>query len=417
MILTTKLSLIIYFILILSKFHYTNGKVTLNLITFSFEKDSKYIDEITNEFNAYSEENNLDIYLQKTLLTSDNITIDIDSYANTIESLLSKKSVKYDLIMVNAVYVHRFDNYVLDLNCYISKEIRDLYSNSIVQNIGVRNNKLIALPLYHDVGVFFSNRKYLGKYNITPPETWDELIEKASIILKSEEKQGNTDLIGYLGNFPESDAGIASTFEFIHSFRESRDSPTPSFNSNEAHRALKKIKEIKEKISSDDSFRISEDKIVQVLLSQKVLFGRFWKIDLGMYQITPLPGEKKGVSASWVNGYYLMINKFIKDENKLATAKVIEFFLSKDFQINHAIKNNKVSGSETIYDDDFLCQNIDCKFIKSLQFIARISETAHKNDFVNGISLSEFVGQRGIANSTQSVGNRRTGRYNIENGH
>jgi len=61
--------------------------------------------------------------------------------------------------------------------------------------------------------------------------------------------------------------------------------------------------------------------------------------------------------------------------------EVIEFFLSKDFQINHAIKNNKVSGSETIYDDDFLCQNIDCKFIKSLQFIARISETAHKNDF------------------------------------
>jgi len=381
MILSTKFSLIFFFFIVLSKFYDTNG-MKINFITFQFNKNS-YIDDIINEFNEYSKENNLDIELNKIFYSSDNVTSNINDYATAMESSLIKGSKKHDLIMVNAVYVYRFENYVTDLRNYVSKEIRDLYSNDLVLSIGMKNNKLIGLPLYHDIGVLYSNRKYLGKYNITVPETWDEMIEKASFILEKEKQQGNTDLIGYLGNFPESEAAIASTMEFLYSFRENKDAPLPSFRSNDARRAFIKLKEIKDKISSTEGFRINEGDIVKMMVSQKAIFGRFWNGSLGMYKITRLPGEKKGISASWVNGYYLIMNKNISDEKKKASGKVIEFLLSRETQEKHMIENMKISGSELLYDDETLCQKFDCNLYKSLHLITRVSDSVNKNNDQN----------------------------------
>jgi len=50
-----------------------------------------------------------------------------------------------------------------------------------------------------DYTYLYSNTNYLKKYNKTVPETWEELKDTASYILKEEEKLGNTDLVGYNG--------------------------------------------------------------------------------------------------------------------------------------------------------------------------------------------------------------------------
>jgi len=52
------------------------------------------------------------------------------------------------------------------------------------------------------MGVLYSNKMFLGKYNKTIPKTWDELLETGQYILEREKKQGNEDVIGYLGYFP-----------------------------------------------------------------------------------------------------------------------------------------------------------------------------------------------------------------------
>jgi len=57
-------------------------------------------------------------------------------------------------------------------------------------------------PFYVSYSILYSNSKLLNKYGKEIPETWDELIETGSYILKNEIKNGNYDLIGYNGLFP-----------------------------------------------------------------------------------------------------------------------------------------------------------------------------------------------------------------------
>ncbi|KAG4083846.1 periplasmic binding protein-like II [Neocallimastix lanati (nom. inval.)] len=346
------------------------------------------MNDIINEFNDYAKENNIDIYLNEIYLSKKNTTINMLNLSSSLESLLLKGSTKYDLIMISPIYLYRFENSVEDLKKYISKDILDLYSNKNVKSIGTKNNKIMGLPLYNDVGVLYSNNIYLKKYNLTVPETWDELIEKAKFIMDREKEQGNSDLIGFMGNFQNSEILVPSTMEYLYSFRDTIDSPLPNFNSENAHRAFKKLLEIKEKVSSNDSFRLSEDKIVPLLISRKVIFGRFWNVPLsGLYTISRLPGEKKGISASWINGYYLLMNKYITEEKKEAVARVIEFTLSKNIQKMILLKYMKISGSDVLFQDEDLCKQFDCDFYHSLQFLSREAETASEQTDYN----SKFI--------------------------
>ena len=90
-----------------------------------------------------------------------------------------------------------------------------------------------------------------------------------------------------------------------------------------------------------------------------------------LYYISPLPGLKEGINASCISGYNLIINNYISEEKKIASGKIIDFFLSKDIQKRNLIKYGKYSAMDNIYEDQELCQNIDCKLFKSLQLIER----------------------------------------------
>jgi len=93
------------------------------------------------------------------------------------------------------------------------------------------------------------------------------------------------------------------TIELLYSFRDTIDSSDiPSYKCDNSLRALKKAKEIKEKISSE--YRSFETETFKITFEGNTLFFKIFYINLeSMFYITPLPGEKKGISASCVGGY------------------------------------------------------------------------------------------------------------------
>ncbi|ORX51096.1 hypothetical protein BCR36DRAFT_397296 [Piromyces finnis] len=241
---------IILSLILLSRIYVVVYGITVNFYTFSYEDKCEYLEEITNDFNDYSKKNGLDIHLNRILLSPRNISVYVNDYDSTVESILKKKNKSYDLFMISAVYTNFFDPYVENLRYYVSEETLESYLHGISSSLGIINDKIIGLPLYLEVGVFYSNKVLLEKYNKTIPQTWNQLIDTASYILEEEKKIGNNDLIGYLGYFPESEGIIGSFIEFLNSFRASYDMGLPSFNSQNAIDALIKIKEIKDSISS-----------------------------------------------------------------------------------------------------------------------------------------------------------------------
>jgi len=152
--------------------------------------------------------------------------------------------------LFDSLHITRFSPYLEDISLLLPEDFFDLYRTGDASKLCIHNNKWIGLPFYLKYRFLYSNIYYMQKYNMTEPSTWDELIEKAEYILNEEKKIGNTDIFGYNGFFPGNDNSVGSLLEFIYSFRDSKDSPCPDLNSQNAIDALNKIIEIKNRISS-----------------------------------------------------------------------------------------------------------------------------------------------------------------------
>ncbi|ORY27406.1 hypothetical protein LY90DRAFT_513452 [Neocallimastix californiae] len=192
------LNLIFYPILYL----YLNKNVqaiTINTVAIGYYGREDIYRFMTNEFNNYSKENNLNITLSLNTFTPENSTQEIRDYESTLEILFKKGSNKYDFIIYDNVYTPKFCPYLLNLNKYIPKNHIDTYNSQILSNVGSCKNEIVGLPVILDFTLLYSNRKLLNKYKKNIPTTWNELLETASYILEKEKQLNNTDIMGFSG--------------------------------------------------------------------------------------------------------------------------------------------------------------------------------------------------------------------------
>jgi hypothetical protein len=130
---------------------------TVNLIYFQDGSNEKIIKSIVEDFNNYSQEKNLEIQLIDNIYST--VTTP-ESYSETIEFLLKSKSSKYDLIIHDMIDSKKLANYLTNLNEYISSPLFEMYSNGIVNDTYIINKNMIALPLYIEYSMLFSNQDY-----------------------------------------------------------------------------------------------------------------------------------------------------------------------------------------------------------------------------------------------------------------
>ncbi|ORY85901.1 hypothetical protein LY90DRAFT_499013 [Neocallimastix californiae] len=116
----------------------------INLIYFQDGSNNELINKIVEEFNIYSIKNNLDITLVENVYSS--ITTE-EAYSETLDYLLSTKSIKYDLIINDIVYSKKFANYLTNLNEYIPQSLLDKYSYGILKDTNIVNNNMVTLVI------------------------------------------------------------------------------------------------------------------------------------------------------------------------------------------------------------------------------------------------------------------------------
>jgi len=127
------------------------------MVVQSFYSYSELYQLIVNDFNdRYVKENNLDIRLEMSLFTEQNSTVNKDFYSSTIDSLLSKKSHKYDVFIYDPLFTRRYAPYFIDLNDYIPKEHMDLYDTEETYNSGYYNGQCVGL-VKKIINIYFNN--------------------------------------------------------------------------------------------------------------------------------------------------------------------------------------------------------------------------------------------------------------------
>ncbi|ORX46943.1 periplasmic binding protein-like II [Piromyces finnis] len=346
-------------------------KNIVNAIAFTYNNEFEYTDLI-KRFNILSKEKGLDVEVKLNLLTMANSTLLINDYGTTIETMLKKKEGKYDIIFYDNVYPVRFGPYLVDLKTVLPKGLIDNYSSGIASETCTYNDKWVGLPVQVNFNTLYVNEEILKEYNQEVPETWDDLIKTSEYILKEEKKKNpNSDLKAYNGAF-DSSMGMSSTYEFIYSFRNEENDPFPDLLSENAIKALEKIKEIKERISTYEEFHSAVGYTIGKLNSGNSIFLKYWNYMVTKkYKQYRLPGGKPGISGSCVGGSNIGINLFSSDERKIGAALFIEFLTSKETQKELIISYGMSSGIMDLYNDKEVCEVTNCELAKSIQFINR----------------------------------------------
>ncbi|ORX86781.1 hypothetical protein BCR32DRAFT_275137 [Anaeromyces robustus] len=227
---------------------YVNG-IEINAVAFFRIGNNQIYTPFVDDFNEYATKNNLNITVKLNIFSNLNSTVSVNDYGSMLESLLKKKSEKYDVFFYNNMFVPYLGNHFLNLEELLPKEHIDMYDLQILNEFCYNENKLVGLPITVFFTVLYYNSNLINKYNQTIPTTWDELINVSKYIL-AEEKPNNSELIAYNGLFDDSDYGTCSIYQFLYSFRNDVKSPMPQLTSQEAIDALEMMRKIKNEISS-----------------------------------------------------------------------------------------------------------------------------------------------------------------------
>eukprot|EP00833_Pecoramyces_ruminatium_P008684 jgi/Orpsp1_1/1182716/evm.model.c7180000082382.1 len=338
-----------------------------------YSGNSDLITPIVAEFNNFSKENNLDIEFSVEVFTTDNTTLAALGYESTIDYLLEKHSKKYDIIYYDVMYSPKYSPYFIDLSQYLSEDHIKMYSSGVAPDLCVYNGKWVGLTYNIDYNALYCNIDLLNKYEKDIPTTWDELIKTGKYILNKEQENGNINLVGYNGLFPDSETLLISMVEFIYTFRKTKNSEYPKYNSKEALIALKKLKEIKNELASDDIFHSNEGQSVFDMISGNSIFTKFWYShnNFPTYKKIPLIGYKKGISGSVIGGLNIGINKFISKDNINAAVKVVEFMTSMEIQKKLIMEYRSITAIQSLYKDEEVCKVVDCDLLNSIQPVTR----------------------------------------------
>ncbi|ORX75704.1 periplasmic binding protein-like II [Anaeromyces robustus] len=383
----------------------------INAIGFAFNEVAHLYSVLIDNFNNYSKENNLNIIINIDLFTRNNASLVESSFILTEESYLKRKSDKYDIYFYDNIYTPRLGPYLIDLNNYLSKQHIDMYDEKIISQIGYLNNKLVGLPVSLDISVIYANLSILNKYNKRIPTTWNEFLNTTKYIKEQEKELNNNEPVLYNGLFPENELGSCSIYEFIYTFRNSKESLYPEIKSQETINALKMIKTLKNEISSDINFHISEDVIFENIYSsnENSLFLKFWYMpDIDpSYKIALLPGWKEGISGSVIGGDNIGISKYISEKKKDAALIALKYITSKDLQKKNVLERRVLTSIKDLYDDEDVCKTINCSLLKNVQPIVRPTNITDDYDeyslkyrniiykylYTNEITISEALDQ------------------------
>ncbi|ORX76990.1 periplasmic binding protein-like II [Anaeromyces robustus] len=350
--------------------------IQINGIVFEVVDIGK-IGMLKDDFNEYAKRNYLDITFDVNVFTSANSTVLTNGDRASIHSLLESKSKKYDIYFYVVTHAPEFCDHLLDLNEYISSDIKNIYYSESFNRTCILNNRLIGFPIDRGFTALYTNIELFEKYNKTYPKTWDQLIETAQYIVDKEKESNSTrSLTGYSTMMADDSEGTTSIFEVLHSFRKAVDSYYPDLKSEEAIKALEMIKKLHD-LSSTGLTNIipktSRSIIKNTLKYGDSVFVKYWGYEdtYPKYKMIVSPGWKEGITTTALGGLDVGITKHIDKSKIYAAVKVLEFILSKEEQKKFVMERKVFTSIKETYDDPEVCTIVDCDLYRNLQPVAR----------------------------------------------
>jgi trehalose/maltose transport system substrate-binding protein len=272
-------------------------------------------------------------------------------------------SADADVYAIDIVWPGILADYAEDLRPVVGG-LHDMLP-TLVQNDTVKG-KLVAVPYFTEVSLFYYRRDLLEKYHFAqPPVTWSELERQARTIEDGERASGNKLFWGFLWQGAASEALTCNALEWQISQGGGwllGPDGKPSIRRDRFVAALERARGWIGTVSPPNVTSQLEDDSLQIWKSGEAAFMRNWpyaylesmKDDSSIRNrigvtVLPMGDGPDGRHADILGGFQLMVSKTSK--NKSAAIEMVKFLTSPEIQRVNATTRGYAPTRPGLYDD------------------------------------------------------------------
>lgn len=312
------LTLCLALVFILFNFSCSNQKKEFTIWIGGAPQELDFWQNLISDFNSQTG-NNLILVRQPTYS---------DQRRQSLVISLEAKQNNPDLFLIDVVWINQFikSGWLENLDNYISKNNFPLnqFFPKILNKVDKFNDKLYALPVFLDAGLFYYRKDLLKKYNFAPPKTWKELVEQSKRI-QAQERKTNKSFNGFVWQGAQYEGLVCNFLEFISSNGGNiiKDGKI-KINNKENLQALHFMQDLihKYKISPPNTFvEMKEEEVRRAFQNGNALFERNWSYAWSLHQlensnvkgkvgISTLPHFINDSSTAALGGWHIGLSKY-----------------------------------------------------------------------------------------------------------
>ncbi|NBG88246.1 ABC transporter substrate-binding protein [Isachenkonia alkalipeptolytica] len=272
------------------------------------------------------------------------------------------QSSEVDVYQIDVIWPGDLAEHFVDLYDYGAEDVVGDHFPAIVENNEV-DGELVGIPWFTDAGLLYFRTDLLEKYDLDPPETWEELENAADVIQEGERADGNSDFVGFVWQGNAYEGLTCNALEWIAS-NEGGQIIEPdgeiTVNNENAVEIIDMAAGWVGTISPDGVTGMAEEDARAIWQGGNAAFMRNWPYAYslsedddsavqGVFDVSALPAGS-GSPAATLGGWQLGVSRY--SENVEAAADVALFLASEEVQKMRAIEGAFNPTIMSLYEDD-----------------------------------------------------------------
>lgn len=278
------------------------------------------------------------------------------------QEVLAGGSDEIDVFNIDSVWPTMLADHLVDLRVFIGG-LENQHIQGAVDSYTI-NDRLVAMPLFVDVGVMYYRKDLLDKYNLSIPFTWNRLIECANKVVAAERANGDADIWGLVFQGKPYEGLTCCALEWLVANEAGTlvdADGVVTINNARMVQTLAGIAEWIGSLASPETLDCAEVESKELFRNGKAVFMRNWPYAWlylqeeespvrGQVGVMPVPkGSPNGNSPGVMGGWGLAVSKYSR--HREAAASLIFYLTGPVGQKKFCLLDNHIPSLLSLFYD------------------------------------------------------------------
>jgi trehalose/maltose transport system substrate-binding protein len=297
------------------------------------------------------------------------------------QQFLGAKSPAIDVFQIDVAWPSLVAEGMVDMSQYVDQSFLSQFPQGVLDAYTV-GGRLVGLPWFVGTGMLYFRTDLLQKYNLQPPQTWDELASEAQTIQDGERAAGNKDFWGFVFQGAAYEGLTCDALEWQVSSGGGKilgSDGTIEVTDPNTIAIFDEVASWVGKIVPPEVLNYQEEDSRAVWQAGNAAFMRNWgyAYPLGQaadsvikdkFDVSALPGKTAGMSAATLGGWGVAVSQY--SNNVPAAAAFVAWLVDEPQAVYYTLQRGTQPAIDAVYDNPDVAAQLPyvVKFRDALSF-------------------------------------------------